>query len=71
MFGGGGDSVRELLTIKQVAKLLGVSVDTVRHLVWANQINYIDLNRGGRYATVRFRPEHLEEFLREREVQAG
>ena len=63
--------MRELLTIKQVAKLLGVSVDTIRHLVWSNQINYIDLNRGGRYATVRFRPEHLEEFLREREVQAG
>jgi excisionase family DNA binding protein len=63
--------VRELLTIKQAAKLLGVSVETVRRLVWARQINYIDLNRGGRYATVRFRPEHLEEFLREREVQAG
>lgn len=62
--------MRELLTIKQVAKLLGVSVDTIRHLVWSNQINYIDLNRGGRYATVRFRPEHIEEFLREREVQA-
>lgn len=63
--------MRELLTIKQAAKLLGVSVETVRRLVWSNQINYIDLNRGGRYATVRFRPEHIEEFLREREVQAG
>jgi len=62
--------VRELLTIKQVAKLLGVSVDTIRHLVWSNQINYIDLNRGGRYTTVRFRPEHIEEFLRQREVRA-
>jgi len=62
--------VRELLTIKQVAKLLGVSVDTVRHLVWSNRINFIDLNKGGRYMMVRFRPEHLEEFLREREVQA-
>lgn len=58
----------QLLTIKQAAKLLGVSVETVRRLVWSNQINYIDLNRGGRYATVRFRPEHIEEFLREREV---
>ena len=61
----------QLLTVKQAAKLLGVSVETVRRLVWARQINYTDLNRGGRYATVRFRPEHLEEFLREREVQEG
>jgi len=61
----------QLLTIKQAAARLNISTDTMRRLVWSNQINYIDLNRGGRYTTVRFRPEHLEEFLREREVQAG
>jgi len=63
--------MRELLTIKQAAKLLGVSVETVRRLVWSGRISYVDLGRGGRYMMVRFRPEHIEEFLREREVQAG
>ena len=62
---------KQLLTIRQAAARLNISTDTMRRLVWSNQINYIDLNRGGRYATVRFRPEHIEEFLREREVQAG
>jgi len=43
----------------------------MRRLVWANEIGYIDINKGGRHIMARFTEGHIEEFLREREVQAG
>ena len=61
----------QLLTIKQAAARLNISTDTMRRLVWANEISYIDVNRGGKQIRARFTEEHIEEFLREREVKAG
>ena len=40
-------------------------------LPWANEISYIDVNRGGKQIRARFTEDHIEEFLREREVKAG
>lgn len=60
-----------LLTIQDAAKLLNVSVPTMRRLVWANEISYIDVNKGGKQIIARFTEEHIQEFLRRREVQAG
>jgi excisionase family DNA binding protein len=62
--------VTELLTIKEAARVLNTSVETVRRLVWSNQIGFIDLNKGGRNMRVRFEAKHIDEFLRNREVKA-
>ena len=61
----------QLLTIKQAAKRLNISEKLMRRLVWANEIGYIDINKGGRHIMARFTEGHIEEFLREREVKAG
>ena len=63
--------MEELLTIKQAAPLLGISTDTLRELVWANRISYIDINQGGKQIHARFTRQYLEDFLRKREVKAG
>ena len=62
---------RHLLTIREAAELLNISVPTLRRIVWARGIGYIDINRGGRHIMARFTESHIEEFLREREIQAG
>lgn len=62
---------RHLLTIREAAELLNVGVPTLRRIVWANEIGYIDINKGGRHIMARFTEGHIEDFLREREVQAG
>jgi len=47
LYSGGGDSMTDqLLTIKQAAARLNISTDTMRRLVWANEISYIDVNQG-------------------------
>ena len=61
----------QLLTIKEAAYLLNIGTSTLRRMVWAGEIGYIDLNRGGRHMMVRFSEKHLAEFLREREVEAS
>ena len=61
----------QLLTIKQTADRLNISIELMRRLVWANEISYIDVNKGGKHILARFTEEHLREFLREREVKAG
>ena len=60
-----------LLTIQEAAKVLGVSVTTMRELVWAGRISYIDLNKGGKHIRARFTRQHLEEFMAKNEVKAG
>ena len=62
---------RHLLTIREAAELLNVGVPTLRRKVWAGEIGYIDINKGGRHIMARFTEGHIEEFMREREVQAG
>ena len=62
---------KQLLTIRQAADRLNISEKLMRRLVWANEIGYIDINKGGRHIMARFTEGHIEEFLKEREVQAG
>ena len=62
---------KQLLTIREAAARLNISEKLMRRLVWANEIGYIDINKGGRHIMARFTEGHIEEFLREREVQAG
>jgi len=61
----------KLLTIREAADRLNISEKLMRRLVWANEIGYIDINKGGRHIMARFTEGHIEDFLREREVQAG
>lgn len=60
-----------LLTIQDAARILNVSVPTIRRLVWAKEISYIDMNKGGKQIIARFTEEHIQEFLRRKEVKAG
>lgn len=62
---------KQLLTIREAADRLNISEKLMRRLVWANEIGYIDINKGGRHIMARFTEGHIEEFLKEREVQAG
>ena len=61
----------KLLTIRQAADRLNISIELMRRLVWANEIGYIDINKGGKQIMARFTEDHIEEFLRSREVKAG
>ena len=61
----------QLLTIKQAAARLNISTELMRRLVWANEIGYIDINKGGKLIMARFTEAHIQEFLRSREVKAG
>lgn len=63
--------MEELLTIKQAAPLLGISVDTLREKVWGGEIDYINLNPYGKQIHARFTQKHLKDFLKKCEVKAG
>ena len=60
-----------LRTVKQAAEYLGISVDVMRKMIWANKISYINLNKGGSNIQARFTRQHLEDFLKKSEVKAG
>lgn len=57
----------KLLTIQEAADVLNISAETLRRMVWAREISYINIGTGP-YIMARFRPEHIEEFLESREV---
>ena len=59
-------SLPKLLTIKEVAHFLNVSVRTVHTIIKAKQLTHSRV-RG----QLRFDPIHLEEYLRRRTVQAA
>jgi excisionase family DNA binding protein len=61
----------KLYTVKEAAEILGVSVDFMRELIWSNSIDYININKGGRYIYARFTKRHLEDFMARNEVKAG
>ncbi len=63
--------MEQLLTVKQAAEILGVSVDVMREMIWAKRIGYVDLNAGGKYIRARFTQKHLDDFLKRNEVKAG
>ena len=59
--------LEKLLTIQEAAAKLNISPATLRRMVWAREISYINIGTGP-YIMARFRPEHIEEFLESREV---
>ncbi len=59
------------LTVAEVARVLNVGKEAVRKLVYSGQIGYVNMNPGGQYIMARFTPQHLEEFKRRHEVEAG
>ena len=64
-------SEQAVALLREAAELLNISVPTLRRMVWAGEISYIDINKGGRHIMARFTESHIEEFLKEREVQVG
>ena len=60
-----------LLTITEAAKRPNIGVTTLRRMVWANEISYIDLNPGGKQIICRFTEQNIQDFLRKHEVKAG
>jgi len=65
---GEGIKVDRLLTIREAAAQLNISVPLLRRKVWAGEIAYIDINKGGAQIMARFTQRHIEEFLANREV---
>jgi len=63
--------MEKLFTVKEAARILGISVDTMRELIWSGRIGYININKHGRYIYARFTRRHLEEFMAKNEVRAG
>lgn len=61
-----GDSgLRSLLTLDQVAELLGVSKGWVRDHATRRQPRLSVVRLGGRRAVLRFRPQDVERFISE------
>ncbi len=65
------DTEDRLLTIKETAHLLHISVPTLRRMVWANQIGYVNLNKYGTHIAARFTAKNIQDFLKSREVSVG
>jgi excisionase family DNA binding protein len=57
--------VNSLLTVKQVAERLNIQIGTVYKWAEANKLPCVKVGY-----MLRFRPEHIERFLTEREVRA-
>lgn len=63
-------SEEKLLTIREVSKLLNVSVSTVWRHVAAEQITYVDLKvKPGYRRTIRFRQRDIDKYIEARVVE--
>jgi excisionase family DNA binding protein len=51
-------NMKQLLTVKEAAELLGVKPSTLRSWIWQRRIPYIKLSR-----SVRIAPEALQEII--------
>ena len=56
---------------QEVAKILGVSMTVMREMIWSNQIDYIDVNKGGKNIHARFTRQHVDDFMQKCEAKAG
>lgn len=56
----------ELLTVKQAAEQLGVSIDQVRGFVQDGDLAYINIGRGKKRSTYRFTQADLDDFIERR-----
>jgi len=56
--------MEQLLTPKQTAKILGVSVDVVRLLAKSDELPYIQISE----RIIRFKPSSLEKLIEKRET---
>jgi len=57
----------ELLTIKEVSKMLKMSESSIRKLIFYKKIPFIKLG----YKTIRFDPVEIEKWLREKSVNGN
>lgn len=56
-----GSDLDEVLTLKQVARLLGMSLDTIRRAIKAGKLRGFRLNEKGHF---RIRRSSIEQYLR-------
>jgi len=57
----------ELLTVKEVSKMLKMSESSIRRLIFYKKIPFIKLG----YKTIRFDPVEIEKWLREKSVNGN
>lgn len=57
------ESVRRLLTTKEVAEVLSVSVSTTRDLARCGELAYIRIGRGTERSHMVFSPDEVESFI--------
>ena len=60
---------RRLYTVGEVAEMLGVTKPTVRRIAYDGHMSYIDIGTAKR-SIIRFKPEHIEDYLKSRERKA-
>lgn len=56
--------LQQLLTVRQAAELLAISVSTMRELVRVGEIAYIQKGRGTERKHMSFHPRDLEDFIK-------
>jgi len=57
----------ELLTIKELSKILKMSESSIRRLIFHKKIPFIKFG----YKTIRFDPVEIEKWIREKSVNGG
>jgi len=53
----------DLMTVHETAKYLRVSILTVRRLIWAGKLPYVDISTGSKRKSYRIRRKELREYL--------
>jgi excisionase family DNA binding protein len=57
--------MKSLLTVSDVSKILNISEKTVRRWIKAGKLTYIKMG-----SEIRFKPEHLEEWIEARTIKS-
>ncbi|WFU89012.1 helix-turn-helix domain-containing protein [Rhizobium sp. CC1099] len=63
-FGMKERSIRRLLSLKEVAELLAVSVSTIKDLVHRGELAYVSAGRGTERRHLTFAPDQIESFIK-------
>ena len=61
--------MNHLLTVQQVAEMLSIAPSTIYAWVGSGYLPAVVMHRGSKKPVIRFRPEAIEDFIRQREQE--